>query len=602
VTQGARISPAAYPSARPGPLRLQPAGGGGVLAGWAAVNARARAAPGEIEPGLLAASMPGGAGYAGLAGADALDGVLAADREGRIAQVSLGDASTLPARIAALQSRRRLVVADLPAGTAGAADLRALAAARAPGELLIALQSTGNGTNGALLWAGAGGLHGGAGRELRSQSTNERGLIASSDIAPSALLRLGIGVPAAMNGRAIATDGSLHVGALRSLMARLRVIADRRLLALAMLLGAGALLLLASALARGARGLAWAARTGAIGVLWAPAVALIPAALQPSAGVEYATIVLGSLALGALSDRLLAWPRAAIAPAVVVVAALSIDALAGTQLLMRSLAGPDPISGVRFYGIGNELKSALAVLVLSAVAGALYPARRGRRAAGTTASAGIALAVVEGWARIGAGVGGVILVSVGFALAVVMLLPGERTRRRGLIVLIAPLAALLALAALDLATAHGGGHFTGTVLHARSAGQLRDVLVRRYIASWHELAGLPMLLASLAALACAALGIRGRERLLAPVHGDPAWSAALAGGLAAGIAGTLVEDSGGLPLVVAVFTLACVAGYLNGRPPARPPSRPATPAPEHAGAGSLPGAVPAGAVEHDLVL
>jgi hypothetical protein len=596
VTQGARVSPSAYPSAHPGPLRLEPAGTGGLLAGWAAVRARALAAPGELEPGLLAASTPGGAGYAGLTGGDALDGVLAADRAGRIAQLSLGSSATLLARIAALQRQRRLVVADLPAGPAGAADLRALSGARAPGELLIALQRAGAGSGGELLWSGVGGLRGGGGRELRSQSTNERGLISASDIAPSALEHLGVTVPGAMDGRVIATDGPLRAGALGSLMARLRVIAGRRLLALALLLGAWALLLLACARERRVR--AWAARVGAIGVLWAPAVALIGAALEPSAGVEYATIVLGCLALGAISDRLLRWPRAAIAPAVVLVAALAIDALAGTQLLVRSLAGPDPVSGVRFYGIGNELKSALAVLVLAALAGALYPSRRGRRAACATAAAGIALAVVEGWARIGAGVGGVILVSVGFALAFVMLLPGERTRRRGLVVLIAPLGALLALAALDLATAHGGGHFTGTVLHARSAGQLRDVLVRRYRASWRELTGLPMVLASAAALCCAAIGIHRRERVLAPVRGDPAWSAALAGGLAAGVVGALVEDSGGLPLIVAVFTLACVAGYLRGRPPARPP----TPAPGRAGSGSLPGAVAAGAVEHDLVL
>ena len=78
-------------------------------------------------------------------------------------------------------------------------------------------------------------------------------------------------------------------------------------------------------------------------------------------------------------DRLLPWPRAPLAPAVVAVVALTVDALAGTQLLMRSLLGPNPILGARFYGIGNELKSGLAVLVFAAVAAALYPAVRSRR-------------------------------------------------------------------------------------------------------------------------------------------------------------------------------------------------------------------------------
>ena len=165
--------------------------------------------------------------------------------------------------------------------------------------------------------------------------------------------------------------------------------------------------------------------------------------------------------------------------------AIVADALAHTQLLMRSLLGPNPILGARFYGIGNELKSGLAVLVLAAVAAALYPTgardwRRERRRASSRSRRRVVLAVVEGSARIGAGVGGVILVSAGFAVAAVMLLHGAVTRRRALIVLVSPVAGLVALAALDLATAHGAGHFTGSILHARSAGDLRDVIVRRY--------------------------------------------------------------------------------------------------------------------------
>jgi hypothetical protein len=311
---------------------------------------------------------------------------------------------------------------------------------------------------------------------------------------------------------------------------------------------------------------AWALRVGAVGVLWAPVMVLVPAALEPSAVVEYATIALGCLALGALTDRVLPWPRAPLAPALVAVGALTVDALAGTQLLLRSLLGPDPALGVRFYGIGNELKSGLAVLVLAAVAAALYPAVRGRRAAGAMALAGIALAVVEGSARIGAGVGGVILVSAGAAIATAMLLPGQVTRRRALLVLLSPAAGLLALAALDLATAHGSGHYTGTVLHARSAGELRDVLARRYSAAWEELKNHAMPIATALALLCAALGLRCRERLLAPTLGDPAWLAALAGGLTAGVVGALSEDSGPLLLVVAVVALGCVVSYLWGRP------------------------------------
>jgi hypothetical protein len=213
------------------------------------------------------------------------------------------------------------------------------------------------------------------------------------------------------------------------------------------------------------------------------------------------------------------------------------------------------------------------VLVFAAVAAALYPVARDprelRRAATTMALAGIALAVIEGSARIGAGVGGVILVSAGTAVATVLLLPGALTRRRGLLVLISPVVGLVALAALDLLTAHGTGHYTGSVLHARSAGDIRDIIVRRYTAAYDELKHGAMPLATALTLFAAILGVRRRERLLAPVHSDPAWLAALAGGLAAGVVGALTEDSGPVLLVVAVFALGCLLGYLWSAPPVR---------------------------------
>ena len=129
-----------------------------------------------------------------------------------------------------------------------------------------------------------------------------------------------------------------------------------------------------------------------------------------------------------------------------------------------------------------------------------------------------------------------------------------------------PVAGLVALAALDLATAHGAGHFTGSILHARSAGDIRDIIVRRYKAAWDELKNRAMPVATAAALLYAALGVRRRKRLLAPVAEDPIWQAALAGGLTAGVVGALVEDSGPVLLVVAVFALGCVLTYLWGRP------------------------------------
>jgi hypothetical protein len=577
ITQGARVASSAYPSSSPPALTLGRVRAGAVVEGFQAARRRAEAAPQLLRPGLLATWIDGGAaGYAGIAPQQSADAAVASDREGHVASVSLGPAASLLARITLMQHVVRFVVSDLPAGAEGVADVRALGERRPPGELLIVVERAPDGA-GELLWTAVAGLGGAGGHELTSRTTRERGLIASIDIAPTILRWLGVRpIPAGVRGAAIETDGTLHSASLRALMGRLRVIGGRRLKALAWLVATWALLLLLSAPRPRAR--AMAMRVGALGVLWAPLVVLLPAAVEPGAAGEYAMITAGCLLLGALTDVLLPWPRALVAPALVAVVALTADALAGTQLLMRALLGPDPALGARFYGIGNELKSGLAVLVLAGVAAALYPSVRGRRAVAAMALAGVALAVVEGSARIGAGVGGVILVVAAFALACVMLarLPADGrglTRKRVLFVLISPVVGLAALALLDLLTAHGTGHFTGSVLHARSAGDVRDVIVRRYKAAWDELKNHAMPAATAVALLYGALGLSRRERLLTPVGSDPAWLAALAGGLTAGVVGALVEDSGPVLLVVAVFALACVATYVWGRPASRDASQ-----------------------------
>jgi hypothetical protein len=601
MTQGARVSPSAYDTANPPLLRLA----GARVQPWRATRGRAESAPQLLEPGLLAQQIPGGAAYVPSASSEPaeVDGVLAADRGGRVSEVSPPTGERTRAVGSAL-ARHRLVVADLPAGASGYADLRTLVKKRSPGELVIVVQRAGtpgvasNSTAGQqgreLLWVGLAGL--GGRQTLTSQTTNEPGMVAAIDVAPTILRHLGIAVPADMRGEPVRLSGSFDGSYLRRLKARLGVISGRRLPALGWLLIAWALLLAATRLAGARLGGArlrgvwlgharlggapldggppagmrlkrspekWALRVGGLALLWCPVAVLVTAALEPSRAVEFALLVAICFGLGGLTDRLLAWPRALLVPAIAAIAAIVLDALTHAQLLMRSLLGPNPQFGARFYGIGNELKAGLAVLVLCAAAAALYPAVRGRRAAIAMALAGILLAVVEGSARIGAGVGAVILVTCA------MLLPGALSRRRALLVLAAPVIGLAALAVLDLATAQGGGHFTGSILHARSAGDLRDVIVRRYGAAWDELRNRLMPLATALALGAGVLVVRHRQRLCGPLGGDPAWVAALCGGFAAGLTGALSEDSGPVLLVVAVGALGCVLAYVWGKPPER---------------------------------
>ncbi len=141
-------------------------------------------------------------------------------------------------------------------------DLRALSAARPTEELEIVVQRAPDAPGNELLWVAVGGL--GGGHTLTSQTTNQRGLIASVDLAPTILRHLGLAIPDEMRGKPIELDGSFNGAYLRSFKARLQVIYGRRLRALACLFGAWALLMLAAlcaaallASARGRR--AWGA-------------------------------------------------------------------------------------------------------------------------------------------------------------------------------------------------------------------------------------------------------------------------------------------------------------------------------------------------------
>ena len=68
--------------------------------------------------------------------------------------------------------------------------------------------------------------------------------------------------------------------------------------------------------------------------------------------------------------------------------AYAIDVIAGSTLTAQSLLGPNPGLGVRFFGIGNELESMLAVTIPVGVGAALMSARErfGEEITGRTAA------------------------------------------------------------------------------------------------------------------------------------------------------------------------------------------------------------------------
>jgi hypothetical protein len=278
-----------------------------------------------------------------------------------------------------------------------------------------------------------------------------------------------------------------------------------------------------------------------------------------------AIVSAGAFGLAALTDRLVRWPRAPLVPAFVALAAYCTDLAFGSPLIIRSLLGVNPRSGSRFYGLGNELESTLAVLLMVGLGALLWNRRRSRASAAIVAVAGLVLGVFTGAAELGADVGGVITVGAGVAAAALLMLPGRPSWRRMAIAAVVPVVAIVALALLDLATG-GNGHFTRTVLHADSGGALWDVVKRRYTLAFNvfTLGAMPFLV--VVSTLAVAYGLRYRERIYAPLRDSPGWLAAFAGGLTASIAGALFNDSGPLLFVFGVFVLACATAYIRGAP------------------------------------
>jgi hypothetical protein len=565
ISAGARTSAAVYDPPEAPVLELVPGGdGSGFIFGWSKVLRRARTALAQITPGLLAEQVPGGAAYAGITRRDHIEAVAAADEHGNVARVSLGSSSDLADRVQRLVRRYRLVVAGLPTAAKGDAVLDRLVRDRRPGDLLIVMQTPPQARAPQLLPAGAAGLPGGTGA-LTSQSTHLPGIVVAIDIPVTVLQQLGRPVPEAVKGQPIRAEGVRDAAALRDLEARLRVVSGRRTPTLGVLMFTWLALVLGLGFAADRRGVRAGLRIGALAIFWVLPMLLVTGWLAPSRLAEMAIVTAGAFGLAALTDRLVPWPRAPLVPAAVTLVSYATDLAFGSPLIIRSLLGVNPRSGSRFYGLGNELESTLAVLLMIALGALLWGRGRSRSSAAIVAGAGLVLAFFTGAAELGADVGGVITVGAGVAAATLLMLPGRPSRRRIALAAIVPVAAIVVLAVFELATG-GNGHFTRTILHADSGGALWDVVKRRYTLAFNvfTLGAMPLIVV-VAALAVA-YALRYRDRIYAPLRGSPGWYAAFVGGLTASIAGALFNDSGPLLFVFGVFVLACATAYVRGAP------------------------------------
>jgi hypothetical protein len=563
ITQGTRTSLSAYKPRDPPELEFYPEGGGALFQRWLETKDRAARAPADVFPGLLGESVPGGTAYVGVSGRAQLEAIAAANRAGRVGRVSLGRAADVAARARAALAERSFVVVGLPTGPPGGVALNQLIANHEPQDLLIVMQTPPDFRAPQLLPTGILGL--GTPGGLTSDTTRLPGVVAGIDILPTVLEHLGVPVPKTVKGQPIRIEGTRDAAELQELTDRLRVVGGRRVPTLQIMLVVWLAVMLAGGVFADQRGIRAALRVGALAFLWLLPVLLVTAALAPARDTELLLIAGLTFVLGALTDRFVSWPRGPMIPGFVAIFAYVIDLARGSDLIIRSLLGPNPRSGSRYYGVGNELESTLPLLLFLALAALLWRQGRSVRTAAAFGISGLVLGAALGSGRLGADVGGVMTVGAGAAVCVVLLLPGRLTAKRVAIVLAAPALALVALAGLDVATG-GNGHFTRTVLHADGGNALHDIVVRRYELAFGVLRRGAMPFITVIAVLAIAYAARHRARVFAPLEDDAVWRAAILGGLGAAVAGALFNDSGPLLLIFGVFVLAVAVAYIRGDP------------------------------------
>jgi hypothetical protein len=544
IGQGARIQQSLYDSPLPR-LTIRGAEGSGLRVSasqWRDVRRRAESVPADILPGLLGSTM---------ARADVTR--IHAVKSPAIAALPIVDErGRVPAPRCHAPGCTSVAVAS-----ADLAGLRKLAKDERGDDLLIAIERPPPPANHGLALGIAGrGFDG----TLTSDSTRMRGYVLSTDLAPTVLQRLGIAVPDQMTGEPAHTDGAVDPGYVQGLADRLAVIGPRR----GPVVGVSVLAwLVLTALAWAAfrrAGLEIALTILATSLILVPAVLLVCAAIEPSELAERLIVGIGCPALAVVTLWVAPGLRGLAIAAAVSVVAYAVDVIAGSHLTELSLIGPNPIAGTRFYGIGNELEATIAALVPIGTGAALAgwaPRTAPRAAALAFVLTGLAAIAVFAPGRFGADVGAAIGIAVGTAIAIGVCL-GVR-RWRWVWVIVAPVAALAALVAIDLVSG-GNAHLTRSVLDAGGLGDLGQVFQRRLELSAHSFARYATSAIFWTVIALIVAGLAGRRSVRAWFGARDALWAGFAGAIGATVAGTLANDSGALLLAIGTVVCAAVAG------------------------------------------
>jgi hypothetical protein len=534
VSQGARIPGSLYDQPLP---RIERGSGRGVPPWqWRAVQERADSAPADLFPGLLGTALTHAHPVVRATRGAGNANVMLVDERGRIPLAACIGCATVAARSASLHVLRRL-----------AGQLRG-------DDLLIALDRPPPASNRGLALGIAGSGFDGT---LTSDSTRMQGFVLSTDLAPTILARLGIPKPSDMTGEPIRTDGAVDASYVKDLQDRLAEVGPRRAPVIGISVLVWVVLTLIAAVAFRREGLRIALTILAASLALVPAALLLGAALEPSELAERLIVGIGCPVLAALVLWAAPGMRGLAVCAGVSVLGYAVDVIAGSHLTELSLIGPNPIEGVRFYGIGNELEATVAALVPIGTGAALAgwaPRTSARAAAAAFAITAFVAVIAFAPGSFGADVGAAIGIPIGAAVAIGVCLG---VRRTGWIwVIVVPVVAVAALVGIDLVTG-GNAHLTRSVLDAGGLGNLGDVFQRRLQLSAHSFARYADSFIFWIVIALIVAGLTQWRRIEGWFAGRRTAWAGFVGAIAATIAGTLANDSGAL--LLAIGTVLCAA-------------------------------------------
>lgn len=579
----AALVPGETRSGCPEPEPTEDGAGGVAWAPWGDWQAAAEETGLGAQLGSLAAGVASAGGCVSASGTHAALG--AADPAGRVGAgdcaVQLVDGGSVggPTGAAALDAQLA-ELEPLPEGTtvvvAGLAD-----PADRPGMRALVVTGQGSGV-------------------LASPSTRQHGLVQTPDLTATLIELAGGEVPPEVAGRGlrvlpepapvdvrevrdVATASTLMEAVLAPLLTGLVALALVALAA-AGLVSRTAVSVVATAAGAGpaalflAGTLPWwrVARADASGGhLWLAAAAL------GGAVVAWAT-VLAAVAWAGPWRRAVTGPPAVVAALTVLV--VCVDVVLGAPLGLTSPLGFKPLTGGRFYGLGNVGLGVVvgSVVLLAGIVGATLAGRR-LLAAGAVLALGVAVAVVDGLPQWGADFGGVPTVLVSTGLLALAAAGIRLTWARVLGVGVAAVGAAVVLMLLDWLRPPEERTHLGAFVQTALDGRAWDVVYRKLEQSVGLLLGTPAAWLAVLLLALAAWGLvsadSGPGRALAPLWRVPLLRETTVALLLGLVVGWLVNDTGvailGLGLAFYLAALLAVRARLSGAPDGTPREGPA---------------------------